>query len=94
MLRRRKGLKKIILSMANSPKLLLELRQKLALLKFKLDEDVPNHSYDSANAIAAKAGGVEEAIKMVDEQLASLDERKKNKYKIDDIDIKLKKGKL
>lgn len=49
--------------MAKDLKIILN---KLQRLKETLDADVPNHSYDSALAQAARAGGIEEAIEMID----------------------------
>jgi hypothetical protein len=46
------------------------LKRRLERIKKEIDDDVPNHTYDSALYLAAKADGVETAIKEVDKELA------------------------
>lgn len=43
------------------------LREKLLARKRAIDDDVPNHAYDSALALSMQSAGIQEAIETLDQ---------------------------
>lgn len=53
----------------DSKKKLRALKRKMQRRQAVVENDIPNHGYDSAQALTGKSLGLEEAIKMIEAEL-------------------------